>query len=104
LKAYRIISADPIRYPVLRITFDDGYAGDYDLGTLIASGPLFEKLKDPEFFKNVAVAEDGRGFGWDLDVLGREIDFCPDATRITLETNHVSALADEYERQRPAAE
>ena len=37
-KAYRIKSVEVVRYPVLRVTFDDGLSGEYDLTDLIARG------------------------------------------------------------------
>jgi hypothetical protein len=102
---YRIAKVEAVRYPVVRVTFDDGYSGDYDLGELIAKGPIFEPLKDRDYFKQVAVGMHGFTFGWNLDDIGNEIDFCPDATRIALETQDVRAMAEEYEQQhRPAAE
>ena len=101
---YRIKSAEPIRYPVLRITFDDGLCGECDLTSLIADGTLFAPLQDEAFFRTVAVAPYGHSFGWRLDVIGDEIDFCPDATRILIETRIVEALASRYRERRSAAE
>lgn len=101
---WRIKAATVVRYPVLRITYTDGFEGDYDLSALIADGPMFEPLKDREYFNQVAVGERGRTFGWNLDDTFNEIDFCPDATRIHLETQAVHALAEEYDRRLSAAE
>jgi hypothetical protein len=50
------------------------------------------------------VGEHGHTFGWSLDELGNEIDFCPDATRILIETQKVEELADHYQSGRSAAE
>jgi hypothetical protein len=91
-----IKSVSVVRYPVLRVVFTDGFSGEYDLSDLIATGPAFARLKDRAFFAKVAVEDHGRSFGWALDEAGREIDFCPDATRIILETNAVEALAEQY--------
>lgn len=101
---YRIKSVDVVRYPVLRVTFDDGLSGEYDLSDLIADGPVFARLKDKAYFKAVAVGEHGHTFGWNLDYLGHEIDFCPDATRILIETQKVEELANRYRMNRSAAE
>jgi hypothetical protein len=101
---YRIKSAEAIRYPLLRITFDDGLSGEYDLTDLIADGPIFAPLKDEECFRKVAVAEHGHSFGWNLNQEGDEIDFCPDATRIKIETQIVEELASRYRARRSAAE
>jgi len=101
---YRIKSVEVARYPVLRITFDDGLSGEYDLTELIANGPAFARLKDKAYFNTVAVGEHGHTFGWNLNDLGNEIDFCPDATRILIETRKVEELAERYRSDRSAAE
>jgi hypothetical protein len=102
---YRIQSVEAVRYPVLRVTFDDGVTGEYDLSEAIASGPMFAPLKDQDYFAKVAVAEHGHSFGWNLGEAGHEIDFCPDATRILIETQIVEQLASRYRAaHRPAAE
>jgi hypothetical protein len=88
----------------LRITFDDGLSGEYDLSDLIEEGPAFARLKDEAYFKTVTVGEHGHTFGWNLDDLGHEIDFCPDTTRILIETQKVEKLANRYQRNRSAAE
>ena len=101
---YRIKNVEVVRYPVLRVTFDDGLSGEYDLTNLIANGPMFVRLKDEAYFKTVSVGEHGHTFGWSLDDLGHEIDFCPDATRIRIETQKVEELASRYQMSRSAAE
>ena len=93
---YRIKCVEVARYPVLRITFDDGLSGEYDLTTLIGDGPMFAPLRSEEYFRGVALADGGHAFGWNLDQLGHEIDFCADATRITIEAQIVKELADRY--------
>ena len=101
---YRIKSVEVVRYPVLRVTFDDGLSGDYDLSDLIADGPAFAPLKDQDYFNTVSVGDHGYTFGWNLDEFGNEIDFCPDATRILIETQKVEELAARYASNRSAAE
>ncbi len=101
---YRIKNVEAVRYPVLRVTFDDGLSGEYDLSDLIARGPVFAPLKDQAYFKTVAVGEHGHTFGWNLDDPGHEIDFCPDATRIRIESQKVEELARQYQAKRSAAE
>ena len=82
-----------VRYPVLRVTFDDGLSGEYDLTELIGRGPVFAPLKDEAYFRTVAVGEHGHTFGWNLADLGNEIDFCPRSTRIKIETQKGEELA-----------
>jgi hypothetical protein len=101
---YRIKSVEVVRYPVLRVTFNDGLSGEYDLTELIAKGPVLAPLKDKAYFNTVSVGEHGHTFGWNLDDLGHEIDFCPDATRIHIETQKAEELAERYRLSRSAAE
>jgi len=101
---HRIKSVEIVRYPVLRVTFDDGLSGEFDLSDLIADGPAFARLKEEAYFKTASVGEHGHTFGWNLDDLGHEIDFCPDSTRIRIETQKVEELANRYRLSRPAAE
>jgi len=101
---YRIKNVEVVRYPVLRVTFDDGLSGEYDLSDLIADGPAFARLKDKDYFNTVAVGDHGHTFGWNLDDVGHEIDFCPDATRIRIETQKAEELAEQYRQSRSAAE
>jgi hypothetical protein len=101
---YTIKSVEVIRYPVLRVTFNDGLSGEYDFSDLIDRGPVFAPLKDAAYFNAVAIGEHGRTFGWKLGDFGNEIDFCPDATRILIETQKIEELAERYCQRRPAAE
>jgi Protein of unknown function (DUF2442) len=89
-----------VRYPALRVTFEDGFSGEYDMTPLIARGKVFEPLKDEAFFATVAVGEYGHTFGWQLDQIGREIDFCPDSTRMNIEAGIAKRAADDHQVQR----
>ncbi|MBV8824668.1 MAG: DUF2442 domain-containing protein [Bradyrhizobiaceae bacterium] len=90
MKQPRIKSVEVVRYPVLLVTYDDGFSGEYDLSHFIGRGPISEPLKDPEYFNHVAIGEYGHTFGWNLDVLGEEIDFCIDSDRKNIEANRTS--------------
>ena len=63
---------------------------------MIGRGPIFEPLQDEDYFRTVAVGPHGHTFGWNLDDPGREIDFCPDATRIAIEKRIVEEMAARY--------
>jgi hypothetical protein len=102
MKRYAVKNVEAVRYPVLRIVFEDGLTGEIDLSETISSGEMFAPLKDPTYFKGVALAEGGHSFGWNLDVIGDEIDFCADAARIEIETKIVEETAQRH-RQRPTA-
>jgi hypothetical protein len=90
MKQYRVKSVEVVRYPVLLVTYDDGFSGEYDLSDFVGRGPISEPLKDPEYFNQVAVGEYGHTFGWNLDVEGEEIDFCIDSVRKDIEAHRAS--------------
>ncbi|MCJ2138856.1 DUF2442 domain-containing protein [Methylobacterium sp. E-066] len=103
MTSHRIAFVEPLQYPTLRVTFDDGIAGILDLSDSIATGAIFAPLRDEAYFRTVAVGDQGRTFGWNLDAVGHEIDFCPDATRIRIETQIVEDLASRYASAHAAA-
>jgi hypothetical protein len=96
MKRYRITRLDILTYPVVRLTFDDGLVGNIDLGGDIQRGQIFAPLKDEATFRQVALADDGRSFGWNLDVIGSEIDLGADAARADIETALVIARAEKF--------
>lgn len=67
----RLVVLDACR---LRLTFDDGLTGDVDLSGLPGRGPVFEPLRDPEFFATARVDSMTRTVAWpggiDLDPEG----------------------------------
>ncbi len=99
MKRYTIASIEAVRHPVLRIIFEDGVVGEIDLSEEIAKGRMLKPLGDPEYFKTVALHNDGRAYGWNLDEVGHEIDFCADSARAEIETRIVSELAEEWRTQ-----
>ena|SRR6266480_3641838 len=104
MKRYALKSVEVVRYPVLRIEFEDGLSGELDLSDTITSGVMFAPLKDPEYFKRVAIADGGHSFGWNLDEIGGEIDFCADSTRLDIETQIVESAAERHRKRSTAAE
>ena len=55
---YNVVEAKHVRDYVVWVKFEDGTAGEIDLASELW-GPVFEPLKNPEYFANVAVAEYG---------------------------------------------
>jgi hypothetical protein len=100
---HRIAKVEVPRFPVLRVVFDDGLAGELNFADLIDSPP-FGPLADEGLFRNVELAGNGRALGWNLDVSGQEIDYCADAARIEIETRQVEELAAAFASRRSAAE
>lgn len=91
-------------YPVLHLVFKDGFSADLDLTDTIARGPLFEPLKNLDFFSKVKFDNHGYSFGWRLDEVGHEIDFSAEGARIDLETAFVKKLAEVHRAKLQAAE
>ena len=104
MKTYKVSSVEAVDYPVLTVTFEDGFKGEIDLSGDIRSGSIFEPLADEALFRRVGLAANGRAVGWRLDEPGHEIDLGADSLRIDIETHHVHELARRYREQRPAAE
>jgi hypothetical protein len=76
----RIVSAEPVLHGVLKIEWDDHYAGVVDLRPVIARGKVFAYLQNPENFQKVQVGEHGHAIFWKNDQ-GEEIDFGSDSLR-----------------------
>ena len=64
----RIIAVEPLDGYRLRLTFSDGFVREVDLADTL-DGPVFDPVRDPEFFRRVKV--DGGTIAWpngaDLD-------------------------------------
>jgi hypothetical protein len=76
----RITAAEPVIHGVLKIQWDDGYAGIVDLWPVIARGKIFTYLQAPENFEKLKIGEYGHGIVWVNDE-GEEIDFGADSLR-----------------------
>jgi hypothetical protein len=77
---FRITAAEPVIHGVLKIQWDDGYAGIVDLRPVIARGKIFTYLQAPENFKKLKIGEYGHGIVWVNDK-GEKIDFGADSLR-----------------------
>jgi len=55
---YNVIAAKHVHDYVLWVKFEDGTEGEIDLSSELW-GPIFEPVKQPEYFRTVAVAEYG---------------------------------------------
>jgi hypothetical protein len=73
----RIVRADMIATPVLRVLFDDGVERIVDFSEIVASSKWFRMLSVPTTFETVEVVNNGRALQW---VTG--VDYCADALRI----------------------
>ena len=99
----RITSVEIPRYPLLRLTFDDDFAGVVDFSSTIAEGGVMAMLRDPDVFAQVRIGDGGRSLGW-LTEEG-EVDFCADALRFQAEEQVARERAARHAaRTIPAAE
>ncbi|MBL9055004.1 MAG: DUF2442 domain-containing protein [Rhodobacteraceae bacterium] len=73
----RIVRADVVRTPVLRVLFDDGVEREVDFSPVIARSKWFRTLSLPTTFEDMEVVHNGRALQW---VTGA--DYCADALRI----------------------
>ena len=59
-----VVSVEALGDHRLRLTFADGTAGVVDLSHLPGRGPIFEPLRDPEYFARVRVDAEGGTIVW----------------------------------------
>ena len=74
-------SAEPVIFGVVKIVWQDGFAGIVDLRPLLAKGEMFEFLRASRArFDDLKLEDHGHKIFW-LDDQGDEIDFGSDALR-----------------------
>ena len=59
----RITSVEIPRYPLLRLTFDNGFGGEVGLSKTIGEGGVMAMLRDPDVFALVRIGDGGRSLG-----------------------------------------
>jgi len=69
----RLRKAVPLDGYTVHLEFADGLAADIDLSYLVGRGPVFEPLRDPEFFRKLEVDECDATICWP-----NEADIAPD--------------------------
>ncbi len=57
----------------IELEFDDGERGIVDFSKYLHKGGVFERFKDPEFFRNFTVSEELGTLTW-----GNEVDVAPE--------------------------
>jgi hypothetical protein len=70
IKIIKIKVIDPHR---IKFLINDHTEKEIDFSTYIGNDKLTGKLKDPDYFKQVKIYENGRGIYWP-----NGYDFCPD--------------------------
>jgi Protein of unknown function (DUF2442)/Domain of unknown function (DUF4160) len=62
-----LVAASPLDGYVVRLRFEDGTAGDVDLGYLLEYGGIFEPLADPLYFREMVVDREAGTIVWPND-------------------------------------
>lgn len=86
-----LIEAVPLDDYEVRLRFADGLAADVDLSYLLEYGPVFEPLRDVEYFRKLRVTEFGDTIEWP-----NEADIAPETLY-----DHVQRAV--YDQRRAAA-
>ena len=81
----RIVRADVVATPVLRVMFDDGVVREVDFSDIVARSKWFRMLAIPTTFETVDVINNGRALQW---ITG--VDYCADALRILADEQFVA--------------
>jgi hypothetical protein len=68
----------------LRVTFDDGFAAEIDLSPLVGRGPIYEPLRDVEFFQRVKVSAE-----WGVLEWAEDLELSPGSLRAWCEAGRV---------------
>jgi hypothetical protein len=63
----KVIAAEPKRNFIVHVRFEDGAEGDVDLTYLTKYGGVFEKLRDPDYFRRVRIYPAGQTIFWPND-------------------------------------
>lgn len=73
--AYDIVNLEYLGDQRLRLTFADGIVAEIDFGPKLESlsGPVFEPLRDPDYFAKVSIDRELRTIVWPNGA-----DFAPD--------------------------
>ncbi len=96
----RIPSAEAVLPGVLKLTWNDGYAGIVDLRGRIAEGQVFAPIRNAEYFKTVRVSSYGHSIYWGEEG-NEEVDFGCDRLREIAE-DQAALLAHAGRRQENA--
>ena len=86
----RIVAVEVLEFPVVKLTYSDGFTAVLDFSEKISWGEAMLPLRDPEVFKTAHVGSGGASLEW-IGPGGEEIDFCADALRLEAEALGASA-------------
>lgn len=79
-KPLRIDAVEAVIPGVLKVVWSDGYEGVVDLRGLLKAGPVFETIRDPQYFRGVKIDAYGHSVYWGEEG-DEEVDFGCDRLR-----------------------
>jgi hypothetical protein len=85
-----LVEAVPLDGYRVHLAFADGLAADVDLSDVVGCGPVFEPLRDPQFFRRLEIDETESTIEW------------PNQADIAPETLYDLVQRAVYERRRAA--
>jgi len=71
----KVTAIEPLDRYRVKVTFADGFSGEVDLAPLLNCGPIFQPLRDLDFFRRVTIAPDG------VPEWSDDLDLSPDSLR-----------------------
>jgi hypothetical protein len=80
----RIVAVEVPRFPLVRLTYADGFSAELDFSEKISWGEATRPLRDPDLFQTAHPGTGGSSLEW-TGPDGEEIDFCADALRFEAE-------------------
>jgi hypothetical protein len=60
----RLLEARPTEGTLVWLRWEDGLAAEVDLGRVVGGGPVFQPLRDPEYFRRIAIYPGGMTLHW----------------------------------------
>jgi len=60
----RLLEAKPTEGWLVWLRFEDGVAAEVDLSRVVGDGPVFQPLRDPEYFRDIAIYPGGATLHW----------------------------------------
>lgn len=87
----KLVEAIPLEGYAVHLKYEDGLEADIDLSYLVGRGPVFQSLRDIEFFRRLRIEEFGTTIEWP-----NEADIAPETLY-----DHVQRAV--YEKRRASA-
>ena len=71
----KVTAIEPLDGYRVKVTFADGFSSEVDLAPLLNCGPIFQPLRQLDFFRRVTIAPDG------VPEWSDDLDLSPDSLR-----------------------